>query len=215
MSDLFVCPVPSTLAAAPNPSCPTTNRITQVQKMLIRRITGRATVTTATILLSATVSPLLSATDDTKLLVSPWLENFTFPLSEPLKEGGNDNSTLNGVPRLLGLPFVPFTNITMADVAATTAQAMRALASESTGIAGTTNLEAFFVTKDGTVIGDNPSSTTCYGFPIYNFAVTDLSSQGFNQRTIYGVSFDMAPMWSKTFRIFTPTDWNALTVVNS
>lgn len=215
MSDLFVCPVPTALAAAPNPSCPTTNRIPQIQKMLIRRSTGRATLTTATALLAATVSPLLSATDDTKLLVSPWMENFTFPVAEPLKEGGNDNSTLNGVPRLLGLPFVPFTGITMADVAASTAQAMRALASESTGVAGTTNLEAFFVTKDGSIVGNNPSSTVFYGFPIYNFCVTDLSSQGFNQRTLYGVTFDMAPLWSKTFTILTPTDWNALTVVNS
>lgn len=215
MSDLFVCPVPTFLPAAPNPTCPTTNRIAQVQKMGIRRITGRATVTTATILLSATVSPLLAATDDTKLLITPWLEDFKFPHLEALKEGGNDNTTFNGVPRLLGLPFVPVTGITMSDVAASTAQAMRALASESAGPGGTTNLEAFFFTRDLTVVGDNPSSTVCIGFPIYNVVVTDLSSDGFNQRTKYGLSFDLAPLWSKTFKILTPTDWNPLTVVNS
>jgi hypothetical protein len=214
MSDLFTCPVPSTLAAAPNPSCPV--KFDQIQKVFIRRITGRATITTATALLSATISPLLSATDDTKLLVSPWMLNFKLPLSEPLKEGGNDNTTLNGVPRLLGLPFTAVTGTTMDNVAASTAQAMRALASESANsAAGTTNLEAFFVTKDGKIIGDNPSSTTFYGFPIYNFAVTDVSSEGFNQPNKFGVSFDLAPLWSKTFAVLTPTDYNALTIVNS
>lgn len=213
MTDLFTCPVPTALAAAPNPSCPV--KFDQIQKMLLRRITNRATVTTATALLSATITPLLSAADDTKLLVSPWLLGFSLPQVEPLKEGGNDNTTLNGVPRLLGLGFVSVT-ATMENVAASTAQAMRALASESANsAAGTTNLEAFFVNKEGKLIGDNPSSTTLYGFKIYNFVVTDVASEGFNQANKFGVSFDMEPLWSKTFTVLTPTDYNALTIVNS
>lgn len=213
MNDLFVCPNPATLASAPNPSCPV--RFDQIQKMGIRRITGRAALTTATILLAANITTLLAATDDTKLLISPWLLDLKIPNSEPLKEGGNDNTTINGVPRLNGLGFVnvPFM---MENVDATTAAAMRALASESANSApGTTNLEGFFFPKDGRLIIDNPSGTVAVGFKLYNFVVSDVGSEGLNKPNTFKCSFDMEPLWSKTFKVVTPTDWNPLTVANS
>lgn len=213
MADLFTCPVPTALAAAPNPACPV--KWDQIVKMLIRRTTGATTVTTATILLTATVSPLLSAADNTKLLVSPYLLDMKFPNNDPLKEGGNDNTTIGGVPRLLGLPFGGVKDAFMENIAPSSAQAMRALASESGGTAGVTNLEAFFVTKDGKLICVTASGTLCVGIPIYNFCVNDVSSEGFSRPNRYYVSFDMAPMWSQFTNILTPADYNALTIVNS
>ncbi len=213
MNDLFVCPNPATLASAPNPSCPV--RFDQIQKMAIRRIGGRATVTTATILLAATITPLLSATDDTKLLISPWLLDLKIPNSEPLKEGGNDNTTINGVPRLTGLGFASV-SFMLENVEAATAQAMRALASESANsVPGTTNIEGFFITKDGRLILDNPSGTTAYGFKLHNFVISDVGSEGLNKPNTFKGSFDLEPLWSKTFKVVTPTDWNPLTVANS
>ena len=139
MNDLFTCPQPTALASAPNPTCPV--RFDQIQKMGIRRISGATALTTATVLLAATITPLLSATDNTKLLISPWLSNFIIPNSEPLKEGGNDNTTINGIPKLNGFGFVNVT-FQLKNVESTTADAMRALASESANsVAWTTNLE--------------------------------------------------------------------------
>lgn len=213
MNDLFTCPNPTALAAAPNPSCPV--RFDQIQKMLIRRIDGSATLTTATILLAATITPLLSAADNTKLLVTPWLSDFKIPNSEPLKEGGNDNTTINGIPKLNGFGFVnvPFM---LKNVEASTAQALRALASESANsVAGTTNIEGFFVAKDGRIVVDNPSSTVAIGFKLYNFAVSDVGTEGLNKDNTFNCSFDLEPLWSKTFKVLTPTDWKPLTVANS
>lgn len=213
MNDLFTCPQPTALASAPNPTCPV--RFDQIQKMGIRRISGATALTTATVLLAATITPLLSATDNTKLLISPWLSNFIIPNSEPLKEGGNDNTTINGIPKLNGFGFVNVT-FQLKNVESTTADAMRALASESANsVAGTTNLEGFFFTKDGRIVGDNPSSTAFKGFKLYNFAVSDAGSEGLNKDNNFNCSFDLEPLWSKTFKVLTPTDWNPLSVANS
>lgn len=213
MNDLFTCPQPTALAAAPNPSCPV--RFDQIQKIGIRRIDGRATLTTATVLLAATITPLLSAADGTKLLISPWLADFKIPNSEPLKEGGNDNTTINGIPKLNGFGFVtvPFE---LRNVEASTAQAMRALASESANsVPGTTNIEVIFFLKDGRIVVDNPSGVVAIGFKAYNFAVSDVGTEGLNKDNTFKCSFDLEPLWSKTFKALTPTDWNPLTVANS
>jgi hypothetical protein len=96
----------------------------------------------------------------------------------------------------------------------TTAKAMRDLASESSIIPGATNIEGVFVNRFGKLIIDNPSGTVAQGFKIYNFAVSDVSSEGLHADNIFNVSFDLEPLWSQTAKILTPTDWNPLTVSN-
>lgn len=210
--DLFACPPAAALANVPSLTCPI--RWEQVQKILFRRITGRAALTTATALLSATITPLLSATDNTKLLISPFLSNIVFPPNEILKEGGNDNTTLNGVPQLRGLGFVNVTG-TLKNASAAQAAALGAITAETAVQPGQTNIEAFFVNKDGKIIATNPSSTTVVGFPIYNWILTDVSSEGFGKDNVYNLSFDLAPGWSDKHLMLTPTDYSALTIVNS
>lgn len=210
--DLFACPPPAAIANIPTFTCPI--RWEQIQKILLRRVTGAAALTTSTALLSATITPLLSATDDTKLIVSPFLSNVIIPPNELLKEGGNDNTTLNGVPQFRGLGAV---NVTMQlrNAPATVAAAIGAITPETSIQPGQTNIEAIFVNKDGKIIGRNPSSTVFKGFPIYNLVITDVSSEGFGKDNLYNLSFDLAPGWSDKHTMLTPTDWSALTVVNA
>jgi hypothetical protein len=210
--DLFACPAPTAIATIPATSCPI--RWDQVQKMLIRRISGAQALTTSTVLLSATITPLLSAADSTKLIVSPFIHDFKIPQSEVLKEGGNDNTTINGVPTLRGLGFVGATGM-LKNISAAAAAKIRAITPETATAPGETNIEALFVNKDGKVIAQNPASTTVKGFPIYNLALTDVGSEGFGKDNIYNLSFDLAPGWSEYHAMYTPTDWNALTVANS
>lgn len=210
--DLFVCPAPSTLAAIPATTCPV--RWDQIQKLFIRRITGAAALTTTTVLVTATITPLLSATDNTKLLVTPYVSNLVIPPSEILAEGGNDNTTLNGVRQFRGLGYVNATG-QLRNLSAAAAAKWRALTPESALSPGETNLEWFGVNKDGKVIGQNPSSTVVKGFPLYNLVVSDVSSEGFGKDNIYNLSFDLAPGWSEFHAMYVPTDYNALTLVNS
>lgn len=210
---LFNCPVGTALPSVSAPSCP--NKWDQFVKIFIRRISGRATLTTSTILLSASVSPLLSASDDTKIVVLPYIGNIVIPVGEPIKSGGNDNTTIGGVPRLEGLPFVSVTGAYIEDYDAASIDPLRtALATESS-LNGDSNLEGFFVNRFGKVGAINPSSTTLYGVKLHNIVIGDASSEGLGKPTRYPVSFDLAPGWSEGFKLFTPTDYNALTIANS
>lgn len=210
--DLFACPAPTALANIPATTCPV--RWDQVQKLFIRRIGSAAALTTSSILLSATITPLLSAADSTKLLITPYIGNLVFPPSEILAEGGNDNTTLNGIRQFRGLGFVTVTGL-IRNISAAAAAKIRALTPESALQPGETNLEFFGVNKDGKVIGQNPASTTVKGFPLYNLALSDVSSEGFAKDNVYNLSFDLAPGWSEYHAMYTPTDYNALTIVNS
>lgn len=210
--DLFLCPPPAAIANIPTFACPI--RWEQIQKILFRRITGAAALTTSTALLSATITPLLSETDETKIVVSPFLSNVIIPPNEVLKEGGNDNTTLNGVPQFRGLGFSGGT-AQLRNAPATVAAAIGAITSETAVQPGQTNIEAIFVNKDGKIIGKNPSSTVFTGFPIYNFVITDVSTEGFGKDNLYNISFDLAPGWSDKHTMLTPTDYNALTIANS
>lgn len=209
--DLFLCPPPTAIANIPTFACPI--RWDQIQKILFRRITSAASLTTATALLSATITPLLTAADATKLVVSPFLSNVVIPPNEILKEGGNDNSTLNGVPQMRGLGFAGGT-AQLRNAPATVAAAIRAITPETATQPGQTNIEGIFVTKDGKIIGQNPSSTIFKGIPLYNLIITDVSTEGFGKDNLYNVSFDLAPGWSEFHTVLTPTDYSALTLAN-
>lgn len=211
--DLFSCPAPATLATIPATVCPI--RFDQTQKLGLRRITGATTLTPTNILVVATLTPLLSATDNTKLLISPFLNAVVIPQSAELETGGNDNTTLNGIPELRGIGNVKVT-AALRNVSAATADALRAMASESAISPGFTNLEVFLFNINKQVICDKPSSAAVVaGFPVYNFVVTDVGSAGFKEDNIYNVSWYFTGLWSKTWQAFTPTDYNPLTLVNS
>lgn len=209
--DLFACPAPTAIASIPATDCPV--RWDQIQKILLRRINGREALSTTNILLSATITPLLTETDDTKLIVSPFISNLVIPTTEALKEGGNDNTTINGVPILRGLGFAAATG-QIKNISAATAAAIRAITPETAVQPGQTDIEVMFVNKDGKVIAQNPSSTLVTGFPIYNLVLTDVGSEGFGKDNVHNLSFDLAPGWSEKHAMYTPTDYNALTISN-
>lgn len=207
--DLFLCPPPTALAAMPETTCAI--RWDQIQRFGIRRITGKAALTTTTILTVAATTPLLSAADSTKLVLTPKITNVLVPTNEILTEGGNDNTTLNGIPKLVGLGFTRVTG-QLLNAPATTAKAIRALTPESLG---STNLEAFLYPKTGAVIGSNPSGVVYEGFPIYNLTLSDVGSEGFGKDNVYNFAFDLPPGWSEYHLKLMPTDYNPLTLVNS
>lgn len=211
--DLFSCPAPAYLGSIPIGTCPI--RWDQVQKIIFRRIDGRADLTKANIILSATMTPLLTATNDTKILISPFMGNVIIPQSEVLTEGGNDNTTLNGIPQLRGLGFVNCT-AQIYNANSDTVDTMRLITPETAIQPGVTDVEAILVNKDGKLIVREQvgSGSRVEGFPIYNFTVSDVGSQGFAQNNINNVSWSFAPGWSEGHRLLTPTNYTALTLSN-
>jgi hypothetical protein len=212
--DLFACPLPESLESIPETDCPI--RWDQVQKIGIRRIENRVSLNTTNILLLATFTPLLTAADDTKLLISPYLTNVVITPGEILSEGGNDNTTLNGVPQLRGLGFTSVT-AQLKNASSETADALRALTAETASQPGQTFLEVLLFNKDGKIIDRkvSGSDTNLEGFPIYNFTVSDVGSEGFNRDNVNNISWQFAPGWSERHQMHTPTDFNPLTLSNS
>jgi hypothetical protein len=206
MGALFTCPPSAALTSVPTQACP--ERFDQIVRFMIQRKQSTPSFTPTSILLQATWTPLMSAVAGTKVIGTPLIPNVVIPAGEVLKEGGNDNTTINGIPKLAGLPFVPVT-AQLQDANKDVRAALNKLASESAVFPGFTNLWAYLVNRFGQVIGSLEGSNVA-GFPIYNFIVGDVGTEGLNKSNIANVSFDLAPGWSDAAVIYTPTDFNPL-----
>jgi hypothetical protein len=201
MDALLICPPPTALASVPTQACP--ERYDQIVRFAIQRKQTTASFTTTTLLAEATWTPLLSAVNSTKVIMTPLIPNVVIPAGEVLKEGGNDNTTINGIPKLAGLPFVPVT-AQLQDANSAVRKALRALASESAIFPGFTNLWIYPINRFGQIIGKK-DGTDVLGIPVYNFVVGDVGTEGLNKNNIANVSFDLAPGWSDDVEVFTPS----------
>lgn len=212
MSDLFdCCPLPAAISIIPSVGCPV--RFGQIQKVIFQRRQAVASVTEDTILLKATWDALLAADDDTRAVISPYFNNFVIGKNEILKEGGNDNTTINGIPRVVGMSYAPVT-AELRNVESAIADAMRAYTCESSQN-GYTNLWAYFVNQFGKIIGKlDADDEHVNGFDVYNLAVPDVSSEGFGKDNIYFIDWSQSGGWSEGWKIYSPTDFSALNLVN-
>jgi hypothetical protein len=201
MNPLFVCPPPASLEEIPAQECPV--RFDQIVKFFFQRKQTAPSFTTTTLLAQATWTPLLAASDDTKVIKSPLVPNVVIPPGEVLKEGGNDNTTINGIPRLNGMGFVAVT-AQLQDAEAAVAEAIRALASESAILAGYTNLWMYMVNRFGQIITAVDGSN-CPGIEVYNVCAGDTGTEGLNKSNINNLTFDLAPGWSRNVQMFTPS----------
>jgi hypothetical protein len=200
---LFYCPPAATLEDIPDFEC--AFRFDQVQRFFFQRLQAVSSFTAATIILGATWTPLLAAEDDTKIVKTPRLANVIIPPGEILKEGGNDNTTLDGIPRLNGRGFSPVT-IDLLDMTPAILSGIRALANESVGAS---NIILRMVNRFGQIISHSDGD----GIPVYNIMVGDIGTEGFGKPNVARLTFDLPPGWSDNVQMFVPTPpFNPLTV---
>ncbi|WP_293916553.1 MULTISPECIES: hypothetical protein [unclassified Sphingobacterium] len=195
---LFKCPLPAALTAIPATNCPV--KFDQIQKIAFGRKTSvERFADDAAIALQASWTALLTATDEKKIVVSPFFTGFTIPVGEPIKTGGNDNTTLNGVAELQGgssvvVPFI------IKNVSAETAKGLRALCAETQVQPGETNLEGYFFATNDNIIYDGRDGNV-QGFEIFNLFVPDVATEGFNANNTYNCSFELRFGWSEYFKM--------------
>lgn len=155
----------------------------------------------------------MSAVGSTKIVGTPLFSGLVIPPGEALTEGGNDNSTLNGVAELRGLGTVhvtgQFKNLD-ADVRA----ALRKLTQESVTPGGT-NLWAYGVNRFGQLIYLSNATTGVLGIKIYNFVTPDVGSEGFNRDNITPFAFDLEPGWSDGVKVLSVPAFSLLTLPNA
>lgn len=208
MNPLFTCPAPTALATITAQACP--ERLEQVVRFLIQRKQTTPSFTATSILLAATWTPLLTATDSTKVIKTPLIPGVVIPPGELITEGGNDNSTINGIPRVSAIGFVPVT-AQLNDANSATRLALRGLLSESAIQPGFTNLWCYMVNRFGQIYGKLNGSNV-EGFPIYNVFAGTAGTEGFGKAGITNFQFALEPGWDDGGALYQPTDFNALTL---
>lgn len=147
----------------------------------------------------ATWTPLLTALADTKVVLSPLFAGMTIPQSEGLFEGGNDNTTIDGVEVYKGEGAVRVTG-TFTGLPFATAEELRKLSTESYG-GLTDGLTAYMVNREGEIVHEGDYG----GIPITNFRLSSVGSEGFGAGNKYTFSFSVPGNWDATIGITKPT----------
>jgi hypothetical protein len=201
---LFKCPKQATLTEVTPTACPI--KFDQIQKLAIGRLISEARFDSIVgaegkpITDQAIWTALLAATDDTKIVVTPYFSGFSIPATEAIKQGGNDNTTLNGVSEVMGgqMVTVPFV---LKNVSSETAKGLRLLATESMLQPGETNIGGYFFATDNNIVFDGGADGTEFlPFEIYNMFVPDVASEGLNTNNTYNCSFEMRFGWSENWK---------------
>ena len=202
------CPLPTALSDIPNQTCPV--NMGQIQRVFITRASSSAlpmTIATEDQTLQATWNVLFNAVNDDKVIKTPLIGgNPQIVGGNAITQGGNDNSTLNGEVEVTGTESSVF-SADFKDLSPAIERAMKDLKCES--------LKVFFVNDAGEIMGvENELGTTFDGFVVNgkSFFLTDRNNNGFGQKDINTLSFNLAPGYSDFLKKVVPTDFNALTV---
>jgi len=204
------CPAATSLPEIPAVSCG--ENFGQIQKVAFQRLykadgTRNSFTTSNSILLKASWTALMSATDGSKIVVSPYVEA---PTSEPgaARTFGGGNETLGGVEEILGAEPTPF-SAALRRVPQNVIAIMKELMCE----AATGNLGVFLFNENGQIeaIQDKTTETTFYPIPIRSLFISDKGHGGLENPDVNNISWNFAPNYSDNLKIVTPTDFNPLT----
>jgi len=207
------CPLPAEISDITANDCPV--NWDQIQKTILFRKAAESGVSwfadAAALDVEANWDTLIAAAGDDKIVISPYFSNITFPTSESLEAGGNDNTTINGIPLFNGLGSV---NIT-ADLKGAPSVIMRELDTytcESLAEQGVTNLRCMYIARGGKVVYTTSATdaVTPRGFEMYNFVVSDVSSDGLNSKNVNQISWYHPGYWSRYWQIATLTTFDIL-----
>lgn len=207
MCPMCNCPQSTSLDNIPVEACK--QDIGQIQKIVFQRLRDASgdlnefDAATANPNVIASWSPLLTATDSTKVVVSPYIEN---PVTEPgaARTFGGDNTTLGGVPIVVGRESTAFTSVVMR-AKQNIVKAMKKLQCEEIGV--------YFIDQYGRILmgTDDIDTITKYRpIPVNNLFVGDLGMGGLENPDMNAVNFNMFPDWSDNVVLVEPTDFNAL-----
>lgn len=184
----------------------------QIQKVAFQRLyksTGEKNsfTTTAGIGKKASWTPLLSADDDTKIVISPYIQAPTAEAGAARTFGGG-NETLGGVEEIVGREPTPFTGV-MRKLPQKIIKALKELQCESWG----DNLGVYLFDENGVIgaIQDAKTVTTHYPIPIRSLFIGDKTLGGYEAPDSNNIQWAFLPNWSDDLAIIVPEDFNPLT----
>ena len=200
------CPRGAALPDIPAVTCP--ESFGQIQKVAFVRLyktdgTKNKFVTASDIKLKASWTPLLTAADDTKVIISPYIQAPTAEAGAARTFGGG-NDTLGGIEEIIGREATPFTGV-IRKAPQTVIKALKDLQCESIGV--------YLFDENGAIgaIEDATTAGTYYPIPIRSFFVGDKTLGGFEAPDSNAIQWSFLPNWSDDLKLLAPTDFNPLT----
>lgn len=184
----------------------------QIQKVAFQRLyksTGEKNSfkTDAGIEKKASWTPLLSADDDTKIVISPYIQAPTAEAGAARTFGGG-NETLGGVEEIVGREPTPFTGV-MRKLPQKIIKALKELQCESWG----DNLGVYLFDENGAIgaIQGAKTAATHYPIPIRSLFIGDKTLGGYEAPDSNNIQWAFLPNWSDDLAIIVPEDFNPLT----
>lgn len=204
------CPAGTALPDIPVSNCP--ESFGQIQKVAFQRLyksTGEKNSfkTDAGIEKKASWTPLLAADDDTKIVISPYIQAPTAEAGAARTFGGG-NETLGGVEEIVGREPTPFTGV-MRKLPQKIIKALKELQCESWG----DNLGVYLFDENGAIgaIQDAKTATTHYPIPIRSLFIGDKTLGGYEAPDSNNIQWAFLPNWSDDLAFIVPEDFNPLT----
>ena len=204
------CPAGTALPDIPVSNCP--ESFGQIQKVAFQRLyktTGEKNSFKADtgIEKEASWTSLLSANDDTKIVISPYIQAPTAEAGAARTFGGG-NETLGGVEEIVGREPTPFTGV-MRKLPQKIIKALKELQCESWG----DNLGVYLFDESGTIgaIQDAKTAKTYYPIPIRSLFIGDKTLGGYEAPDSNNIQWVFLPNWSDDLAIIVPADFNPLT----
>lgn len=196
------CPASASMVSVPNATCP--QDFGQIQKLAFQRIyktgaTKNAFATSNAIGTLASWTACLSASDGTKIAVTPYVENPTSDGGDAITYGGG-NDTLGGVAKIIGRNPVNM-SFALRQIPQDIAKALKSLQCETLGVYLFNEAGQIMAVKNG---------DTYEPIPIQSFFVGDLMLNGFETPDENALSFSFLPNWSDNVEVVTPS-FNPLT----
>ncbi len=196
-----VCPAPAALTTVLKVTCK--ENLGQIQRFIFQRIAdGNIFAPGALGLATALASwdPLWAAIDDTKIVSSPYFENFVIPRTEAVTEGGGDNTTLDGIEMVIGANAATALG-QIAETPSKILAQLRKLMCEP-------NLMVYMINQWGQIIGRDTApetpGTSVTGIPVRSVFLSDADNNGLNTRDKADFRFGLEYGWRDNLAIVTP-----------
>ena len=208
MSLICQCPAAAAITDIPNVACP--ENFGQIQKVAFQRLrkadgTANVFTSTASILLKASWTALLSAADGSKIVVSPYINAPADSGGDArMTSGGNDD--LGGIPSVLGGNPVQFDG-QIRSVPQSVIKAMKELQCE----ANAGNLGVFLFDENGKIEAIEKTTGNYTPIPIRALFIGSKIHGNFDAKDSNAIQWQYPDNYSDDLVIVTPTDFNPLT----
>lgn len=204
------CPAAASLPTIPGYVC--AEGFGQIQKAAFQRIrkadgTRNSFATAAPITTLASWTPKLAAADDTKIVITPYIQA---PTNEPgaARTFGGGNETLGGVEQIIGREPSAFNGV-FRRVPQSIIKLLKQLQCESWA----DNLGVYLFDEFGAIEAeqDVTTLTTYYPIPVRSLFVSDKGHGGLEAPDSNTIQWMFLPNYSDNIKIIAPTDFNPLT----